>query len=387
MGFTAVPVEGFGKSGMVSLAIQNNKYYIRFPRRMFGGQQKTLSLELEATDKNRPLAEAKLRAVQNDLDLDRFDYSLESYRPKHRKQDYLQLVKEKPKTISLLELWDRFYSYTEPSLKHGTRLYYQTTIKPKLVLYSEYKGSNLNLFDAIALREFLLKTTTKGMTKRCLTYVNKAVCWGIKNNLIDLQGRSNPYADIASDIHFNYQDNPNPCAFSIEEEARLIKNFEEQEPNYANLVKFLFLTGCRPSEAIGLKWDNIPSDYQYINFSGSFFKGEYSDKSKTNRQRRFPVNAELEALLRSIGRKDGLVFPSPLGNPINYANFSRRQWNKIADGIKPDTTPYSARDSFITKQILAGVSTSLISKWCDTSSEVIERYYFDTLNISHIKPV
>lgn len=87
---------------------------------------------------------------------------------------------------------------------------------------------------------------------------------------------------------------------------------------------------------------------------------------------------------------DSLVFHSPESKlmPINYRNFSRRAWHAVVDPIKPDTTPYNCRDTFlITLQLLKGVPSAVIAKWCDTSTQMIDHSYADKLKLSQLKPM
>jgi len=48
--------------------------------------------------------------------------------------------------------------------------------------------------------------------------------------------------------------------FSQEEATKIIAGFEESYPAWVSFTKFLFLSGCRMSEAIGLQWKHI--DFQ-----------------------------------------------------------------------------------------------------------------------------
>jgi integrase len=113
--------------------------------------------------------------------------------------------------------------------------------------------------------------------------------------------------------------------------------------------------------------------------------------SKNNKPRTFPCSAKLRELLQSLrpeeSKPNDLVFPSPKGKPINYDNFCKRAWNKVVDPIKPDTTPYSCRDTFITTQILKGVQETVIADWCDTSVEMIQKNYVDHLKLLNIRPI
>lgn len=63
------------------------------------------------------------------------------------------------------------------------------------------------------------------------------------------------------------------------------------------------------------------------------------------------------------------------------------QWKHISDPIKPNTTPYSCRDTFITTQILRGIPETAISEWCDTSVEMIQKHYADFLKLLSIRPI
>lgn len=156
-------------------------------------------------------------------------------------------------------------------------------------------------------------------------------------------------------------------------------------------VEFLFLTGCRPSEAVGLTSD----DFSSIIFSESIIisKGKQikSKGSKNNKVRTISVSKNLQQLLQSLktefSKSDSLVFPSPTVKAINYDNFARRAWSTVVDPIKPNTTPYNCRDLLITVQLLKGVPSAVIAKWCDTSTGMIERNYADKLQLSQLRPL
>ncbi|MGI0488163.1 tyrosine-type recombinase/integrase [Pantanalinema rosaneae CENA516] len=248
--------------------------------------------------------------------------------------------------------------------------------------------------------------TTVHQTKRALTQLNSACEWAVKHKLID----SNPYQGMAKEMpKYRYQLEPRPDAFTEEERDRIIEAFKNHRGNwngrgytgisyahYSSFVEFLFLTGCRPSEAIGLQWKHITDDNGFIQFEGSVTTSGNGTPvrvsgSKNNQKRRFPCSERLRQLLRSIRSErlnpEALVFPSPKGKFIIYNNFCNNAWNRIVDPIKPDTTPYACRDTFITTQILKGVPESVIAKWCDTSVQMIQTYYADYLKLLSLRPV
>jgi integrase len=75
------------------------------------------------------------------------------------------------------------------------------------------------------------------------------------------------------------------------------------------------------------------------------------------------------------------------GQYFNYDTFYSRAWKTLAEkvtGLK--TTPYSTRDTFITRQIEKGKPIAIIAKWVDNSTAIIEKNYLDTAAILSIRP-
>ncbi len=189
-------------------------------------------------------------------------------------------------------------------------------------------------------------------------------------------------------------------ALTQEEKEAVLNGFltSDDFDHYYPFVYFLFLTGCRPSEAIGLRWKDLGDEGDgslSIIFSGAIIqiksKPVRVEKSKTNRIRQFPVNTELQDLIEAVWKEgylpDRLIFPSreSTDKPMNYSNFCRRGWNMIADPILGrHATPYSCRDTFITEQIAANVPVSVIAKWVDNSPQMIESRYFDVSAVKFI---
>jgi integrase len=203
---------------------------------------------------------------------------------------------------------------------------------------------------------------------------------------------------------YNYQKKSQANAFTKEERDRIIEAFKTDDRkgtnyrHYAPFVEFLFRTGCRPSEAIGLRWEHVNLDRQLIHFKGSITqsgdgKQKWVDGSKTNSERDFPYTPALHTLLTSLAEKDGFVprpdlpvFPSPRGKAISLDNFGKRAWNAVVDPIKPNTTVYSTRDTFITIQRQDGANLADIERWCDTSAEMIRKHYADADKLVDIRP-
>jgi integrase len=380
------------KHGIASLESFRDRLRICIPRSCFGGKQKYLTLGLSDTPKNRALAQSTLDAMQSDINLGTFDITLERYKPKVKQQSYLKAVSELHPQMKLSELWESYLKYLTPIRKASTMHYLKVGLTPNILacpIQSPYK--------AVEIRDWLLSRTTPSMTKRILTQLNAAFNWGLKHK--NLTGTISPFEGMAKEFKHRYEQESNANAFTLEERDRIIEAYKKHKINgcsysyYASFVEFLFLTGCRPNEAVGLEWKDIDSSSRFISFNGGIYCANgkaVSSKgqgSKNNKFRTFPCNEKLRNLLESLPKTNALVFPSPKGKAINYNNFSKKPWHTIVDPIKLNTTPYSCRDTFITEQIAKGVNIGTLSKWTDNSVQTIEKYYLDINSMNHILPL
>jgi integrase len=260
--------------------------------------------------------------------------------------------------MELKQIWDAYLAYIEPSRKPKTLLYLHKTISPK-IYRCEFQDPSL----ALEIRNWLLTVTTPSMAKRVLIQINAAIKWAIKHKKLSLA--VSPFDGMAYEFKHNYEIETTPNAFTSQERARVLEAFKNHKVKgggfsykyYVNFVEFLFLTGCRPHEAIELQWKHIDPAMRFINFTDS----------KTGRARKFPCGERLRELLSSIPQKSALVFPAPKGGQIDYKNFSDRAWDAVVDPLKPDTTPYCCRDTFITEQIAENINPAIIAKWVDNS--------------------
>ncbi|MFB2983876.1 Arm DNA-binding domain-containing protein [Microseira sp. BLCC-F43] len=83
---------------------------LQLPRHLFGGQQKYLYLGLADTPTNQRAAQDKAQAIASDIAFNRFDFTLERYRP-HPPND---------NSPSLSEIWQKYTFYKSKFLAHST---------------------------------------------------------------------------------------------------------------------------------------------------------------------------------------------------------------------------------------------------------------------------
>ncbi|WP_448574065.1 tyrosine-type recombinase/integrase [Trichothermofontia sp.] len=373
--------------GTPKLEVDKGKLRIRIPAALMGGKRSILSLGLDDTPENRVTAEKRLAVMVADINIGQFDPTLERYRPK----PHLAIVPDKPSATKLnpLTLWlDYVASRTgvSPSTVRGT-------YKPVERMLRSLP-SNLGLHDATEARDYLLKRHSPDVVRRFIMQMNACCKWAIKSRVIT----ANPYADLLGSVSIpkrkqnGVSDDIHP--FTREERDAIIAAFESNQfhparanhlsrhSHYAPYIKFLFFSGCRPSEAIGLQWKHVKDDR--ILFQQSVVDGGSSlvlkKGLKTQDYRYFPINNQLRSILDDIkpdnASPDDFVFPSPTGKHIDIGNFRNRVWKPILDALGIEyRKPYQTRHTFITLCLESGVDAKDVAKWVGNSPEIIYKHY------------
>jgi integrase len=368
----------YSRRGEITIAVNSNRLRLRFPPTLFPDRTpKFLALGLEDSSSNRLEAKFIILKIEKDLEHDEFDISLEKYRIKSTESELME-------TIS--SIWQAYLKYKKPALKLSTFHYLKNGLGEKI---ANCPIQDLN--DTLKFREWTIANTTNGMAKRIFTHLNAAVRWAIDNRLISL--KESPFKNMSKDLpKHNWELEGNPNALSKQEISKVLDTFANHEDisisNYYLFIKFLLLTGCRPSEAIGLRVKEVSFAKGWIEFSSSIVRVNgapvRSQGSKNNKSRKLPINSELKQLLTEAIREskdpDSLVFTSVNDRVIQYSYFAEKIWKPIVTPlIGRRSTPYSCRDTFISHQLAEGVAASKICAWCDTSIAVVQKRYLDPL--------
>jgi integrase len=365
-----------GSKGSVGIESFQGRLRLRLPRQIYGGKQKYFSLGLPDTLDNRKVAEAKAHQIELDIISDNFDFALTRYKPKSH-LTVVETIRPKPE-LNLSQLWDMYETYKKPQVSQST-------------LAKDYKKTrnmiqklpDQSLEQAIGIRDYLIANYSPNAAKRYLVQLSACCNWGMRSKHI----KSNPFRAMASDIKLQRNtEGSRQDAFSADEKDSIISAFESNRyySYYAPLVKFYFLTGCRPSEAVALRWQDISSDFRNITFCQAATISVDGIKIKkglkTQQKRTFPVNAQLRELLQSIKPEDCqlnfLVFPSPEGGLIDVHNFCNRAWKSVLQKLDiPYRTPYSTRHTFITLCLEKGLDAKDVARWVGNSAEIIYKHY------------
>jgi integrase len=389
--YTQTPT-GKAPKGTVQIITSNSRLQLRFRH---AGKRYYLSLGLPDTKVNRKAAEAKKNQIELDIASGNFDPTLAKYKFQPALTTAEQDIAPKA-TPTLKQIWESYLDYKTP---HASPKTLNSTYYPVSAHIGKCPTDGLQ--DALKFRRELLQATTESQARRTLMQLSAACKWGMQHRLIDF----NPLEGLYKTLKPTQPDPP--MSFSVEERDAIISAFENDTRSginyrhYAPFIKFLFWTGCRPSEAIGLRWSSVLPDCSRIHFHESVVEvsGRLARRleTKTGVKRWFNCQGtRLQVLLQSMRPEnpdpDALVFPSPKGGVIRESNFKERAWDKVLghlglmtkNGVK--MAPYNCRDTFITLQATQGHSSTKIARWVGNSSKVIEEKYLDKLKLEHLRP-
>lgn len=404
-----------GSKGAVGIENFRDRIRLNLPRQWFDGQQKRVSLGLPFTDDNIKFAESLARQMELDWLGGHFDLTLEKYLPGRNKQQQNNVVdmpNKKPE-MELLELWDKWCEKKRSELKPTTyELEYCRKFRNYIKDALEVVGD-----DAVAICNWLVENRFTGKVLVVLQQLSHAHNWGIKQGYVT----NNPYEDLVEDLKkskaikkgnkrddegniINEKDDENDRrAFSLDEANIIIEAYETSKTvsHYAPLVKLSFYTGCRPGEAVALRWKHIKNDCTTICFQDSYdskTKTTGDTKTYVSRIFRVAVGSKLYQLLKELESKrlepnnpNELVLKNSNNKQIEWDSFTRtwrgdekaRSQSVIKNLIKQSKVqqylkPYATRHTFITHQVNLGYPAHVIAGLVGNSADMIWQHYFDS---------
>jgi integrase len=359
------------------------------------GKRFYVSVGQQDTPFGRQKAAVLAATIQRDIDYGEFDASLTRYKTAAPLAiaELTQAEVTVPSKTQLGDLWERYEQFKKPQVSQST---YVKDYRKYRNHITELPSQDLE--EAIAIRDHLLATLTPNAAKRTLTHINACCNWALKSKLIE----ANPFVGMSKDIQIpkSESDEADINPFTHEERDAIIRAFEESQlyQYYAPLVKFLFFTGCRPSEAIALQWKYVGD--HFLTFRQAVTVSEkglaLKEGLKTQAQRRFPINAQLREILDTLRaerpKPDDFIFRSKKGGFIDFGDFLNHAWRgytnrhgKEIDGLVTQLVkqgivseyrkPYQCRHTFITLCVDAGIDAKDIARWVGNSPEMIYRHY------------
>jgi integrase len=166
------------------------------------------------------------------------------------------------------------------------------------------------------------------------------------------------------------------------------------DPEHGIYYAFAFLAGTRPSEQLGLLWEDVDFEANVIRIHRIQERdGSLTNMTKTEAgTREIPMGAVLRGMLLDwrvrcprLGKELHRVFPGPGrlqpwpkvsriggGGPLLYQNFRHRYWAPVFKRLGlPYVTPHSARHSFISTLQAEGIEVGLVAKLAGHANAIV----------------
>jgi integrase len=311
-----------------------------------------MALGIPDTAVNRSVAQIKASQIQLDVASGNFDSSLKRYKP---------LAEVETETVTCFELFEQFIEYKKQFLDPRTLEKYRACLKYIEGFLGERKACEIDQPLTWAFCEWLKAQLSPRTAKERLSLLKAAFEYGIEQELV----MGNPWVEVVAT--FKIPPKKAPAPFTFEEMSRIIEGFRHH-PIYFYLtpyVEFLFYSGCRTAEAIGLRWGSVSDDCSTMWIGESLSKG-VRKSTKTNKARTIHTSSRLKGVLLSIRPNnpspDSLVFVTPRGSAIQENNFRNRAWEPILKelGIKY-RKPYNTRHTFISHALEKGLTPATVA--------------------------
>lgn len=329
------PIQPLDNNGSITLRFSiSGKRYIFNP--IPGGQY--------SNPRDLATARAIATQIQNDVLAGIFDSSLNRY----RLVESTPAKPESPKPLDLLHLWDLWVDGLD--LSPATKADHYEMVR-RMILKAFPKVADLTWLTSS-------KLAASTWNKR-LGYLNTCGNWAVSKGLLEV----NPYASLKP----RKATKPEIKPFSATEIKAILQGFRDHAPHYLPFVKFLFATGVRTSEAIGLRWNHVDFDLGLLTISESlsrdragngYQKRRKATKSRNTRQ--LPISESLGALLLELkpAKPDpnGLVFKTVRGCSIDTGNFREDYWKPVLERVGvPYRVPHTTRHTMISHAIEQGI--------------------------------
>lgn len=314
--------------------------------------------------RDRQLVAAIATKIENDILAGSFDCTLKKYRHKSLPDSAVTQIAPKPKDINIywLDLLDAWVeSLGLPA--HTAAGHYQV-----LRQQIEKSGSPTLL----EIDWFLNSKIATSTFNRRLSMLRSLVQWCREKNLIDFD----PLVKVVhrkAVIEEQQKQEENCRPFCQDEIARIVGLFRQKHPTYAPFVEFMFFTGVRTGEAVGLLWRHVDFDKRLISIKQSVTRerGGYKkvvSQPKTRQSiRTLRMSDRVFDLLVSIKPQETnlaeFVFKSPTGCVIDHGRFRACYWKPILEELGiPYRKPYATRHTLLSEALEQGLTVPQVAQ-------------------------
>lgn len=280
-------------------------------------------------------AESLVRVIEADVLEKRFDTTLERY-----KQGLSRATKSLGTPIEMFAQWVESLKVSEKT--------YNTHYAPVAALLVKGSTYSFACKPVLDYWEHLAPSSYNGR----IGYLRRFGKWLVDEGYLSL----NPYRSLKPRKGSPSVYNP----FTASEVALITAELYSRSKMVGAYYHFLFLTGCRPSEALGLLWDKVNYIKETVTIDSALARsdsgsatavGRVRKPTKTGDVRVFPLSVELErCLLTAYDHNplstplEGLVFCNSRGTCLDDTNLLERHWKpSLAKLGLPYRRPYFTR--------------------------------------------
>jgi integrase len=371
------------KEAKGTVKLESDKGWLRL-RFTHTGKRRAFALGLPDTNINRKFAEQKARQIELDIISGNFDPTLKKYRPQKTKK------KIEADLITAEELILRFIEHKSQFLSSRSLEKYQTilthlisfNLKGKTVVYSLALRSVVELEQDCSdqFYQYLSRKLAPITLKQSIVCLSACWQWGIEQEII----KFDPWKPLLKRIKVPPKQMPKP--FTKGEIQAIIQGFKQDRyySYYFEFVEFLFGTGCRTGEAIGLCWKHLNEDCSTVWIGESLSRG-IRKATKTNRARTITLTSRLQSLLLSMKSKnfdlERPVFTTRKGNLIDDHNFRNRAWKSILAKVGVEyRKPYNTRHTLISHALDQGMNPVAVAQLTGHDVQTLYENYAGNVN-------
>ena len=356
-----------------TVSVENYRGRIRLRWRY---QAKRYSLSLTAYSKQN-LFQARILALEIEQDIltNMFDFTLIKYGGKDANSN-----KKSKSIVAYFEDWVSFYKQMDCE-KHTN---YNST-RNMLRKWGKITQENI-------VKKFNAETFCSKTYNRRLTILKNFINWLIEQNvwtfnpLLSVNNKKNKIIKHQNRTPFTEEEiHKILSAFKLNTACSSHSNFKHS--NYYPFIYFIFKTGCRPSEAVGLRVSSIDFKNEVITIKEVLARTikhtsslhRVRKETKNGKIRSLPLTHDLVDVLKPlIDNKlaDDLVFLSPKGKAIDDKNFQARIFRQVLNKLEiPPRVLYACRHTFGSRCIDGGLSPVMTAFLMGNSPEVALKNY------------
>ena len=368
--------------GTVSISNADNRIRLRWRY-----QSIRYSINLHSYSKVNLLAARKV-ALQIEMDIanDIFDTSLKDY------QNDLEIIPQVKKTVvAYFEEWTSDIKQMDCELHTN-----YNSLRNMLKKWGSIEQSNI-------LKKLNAETFCAGTYNRRLHMLKAFVKWLVKKGL----WASNPLEDINSK-RVKREKQVKRTPFSEIEIKSILNAFKNDEftpksssfkhSHYYPFIYFIFKTGVRNAEAIGLRASCVDPKTKRIyikevlarSLKGTSSLQRIRKETKNGKERVLPMNQDLLNILKPLlaGKKpDDLVFQSQRGLSIDDNNFQKRIFKKVLKDLGiPERVLYACRHTFGSRCIDSGITPIMTAFLMGNNPETALKNYTHQINLPNDLP-